>query len=139
MHFTAGFYAGSNSLLRIDSKTDVPSTLASYNTGVLDMHGLTIPTDRDGRISARLKMPSVRPYVGVGISTGGMDRELVVFAVRLGAMYKGNNGMTIAGPGGEDVEIDYWSSDHSFARMTAWNRNWPVLPLLTLNLYLRLF
>ncbi len=139
IHFTAGAYAGSNTLLKIYSRTEVTGPLASYNAGVLEMNGMTIPTDRNGKIAARLKMPAVRPYVGVGISTGRMDSDLVIFSARLGAMYKGSKGMTIAGPDGKDVEVDYWSSDTYHSRLVRWNKKCAVAPMLTLSLYIRLF
>ncbi len=138
-HFTAGFYAGSASMLRIYNMTDVPAPLASYNVGVLEMNGMTIPTNRDGRISARLRMPAVRPYAGVGISTGRMDSHIVNFAFRIGAMYKGDRGMTVTDPSGNEVEVDYWPSDKYHTRLVAWNKKCVVAPMLTFSLYFRIF
>ncbi len=138
-HFTAGAYAGSNNLLKVYSYTPVNTGLASFNAGVLEMKGLTIPTDRNGMIDARLKMAAVRPYLGVGISTGRMNSDFVVFSFRLGAMYKGNNGVTVEGPDGSDVEVDYWPTDDVYSRLVKWNKKCPVAPMLSLSLYFRIF
>ncbi len=139
LHFTAGTFVGSNSLLTISGKTPVPEALASYNTGVMEIHGLTIPTNKDGRIEGRVRTPAFKPCIGVGISTGRIHSRKVVFTADICAMYKGKGGMTIEAPDGSDVEVDYWRSFSEMSRLVAWNKKSPVAPLLTLRLTFRLF
>ncbi len=138
-HFTAGIYAGSRRLLHIYNETPVPDALAAYNAGVVEIHGLTIPVDAKGEIEATIALPAVRPYVGVGINTARLSNDNVYFGVDLGVMYKGNKGMIVDGPGGEEMEVDYWRSEHYLARMTAWNKKCVVAPLLSFHLFIRIF
>ncbi len=139
VYFIAGAYAGSNSLLKVYSDDIMPSELALCNTGVVELHGVTIPTDRNGRIEARVKMPAVRPYLGAGISTGRMASDRVIFSFDVGVMYKGRNGMTIEGADGNDVEVGYWRSDHYISSMVSWNKKCAVAPLISLRLFVKIF
>ncbi len=140
VHFTAGTYAGTSTILHVYNIDVVPYSLGSYNTGVLEMQGMAIPTDRDGKIDARLKLPPVRPYLGVGIATGRMfERKGVNVDFNFGVMYKGNNGMTITGPGGRDVEIDYYPSSEKPARLIEWSKRFPVSPVISVRVFCRIF
>ncbi len=138
-HFTAGIYAGAMSILKVYSNTSIPEALSSYDTGIVELYGLTIPTDRNGEISAKLKQPAVRPYAGIGINTGRMRSNRVYASFDLGIMYKGNKGMTITGPDGKDVEIDYWHSENTLARMVKWNKKCVIAPLLSIRLFVKIF
>ncbi len=137
-HFTAGAYAGTRRLLHMYGSTPIPDALAEYNVGVAEIHGLTIPTDKDGEIDAAVMMPAVRPYVGVGVSSARMDAEPIYVTFDLGVMYKGDGGMMIAGPDGK-VEVDYWRSEHYISRMAAWSKKCVVAPLLSLRFFVRIF
>ncbi len=134
-HFTAGAYAGSNRLLTVCNTVAVPEELASYDTGVAEIYGLAIPTDKNGKIAASLRMPAVRPYLGVGISTGRMACHRVRADIDLGVMYKGRRGMSIEAPDGSEVEIGYWRSDHYLARMVEWNKKCAVAPVLSFRFF----
>ncbi len=136
-HFTAGFYAGTSAILKIHNRTPIPEALASYDKGVVEMYGLAIPTDRNGRIDAKLKQPPVRPYAGVGIGRAFANRVNVT--ADFGVMYKGRKGMTIEGPDGNDVEVGYWKSNSKIARLVSWNKRCAVAPLLSVRLFVKIF
>ncbi len=136
-HFTAGLFAGSGTLLHIHNSTPVPEALASYDKGIVEMHGVTIPTDKDGKIDAKVKIPAVRPYVGIGIGRP-FDRRVNVTA-DLGIMYKGRNGLTVSAPDGSRVEADYWRSNSYISRMVRWNKKCIIAPLLSVRLFVKIF
>ncbi len=136
-HFTAGAYAGSTSILNIYNTTPVPVNFDKYDRAIVEIHGVTIPTDKDGKINAELRMPAVRPYIGVGI--GRPNNRRVNIIADLGIMYKGRQGMTIAAPDGSRIEVADWHSDHYIARMDSWARKCAVAPLLSVRLFVKIF
>ncbi len=136
-HFTAGVYAGNNKLLRVYNTTPVPEILEVYDKGVVEIHGVAIPVDKDGEINAEVRIPAVRPYLGVGIGRAFSRRVNV--AADLGVIYKGREGMTICAPDGSRVEVGYWDSNNYMSRMTQWNRKCIVAPLLSVRMFVTIF
>jgi len=140
---TAGAYAGARRILSIQNKEPFLDE-EDWGSAGLKIGDIVVTTDDRGIAQANLKVLPVRPYLGIGVGNAIRADRRVCFNVELGACYTGGYKIMATGTNlqtGESGEVTATSAvlnnedDGLVDKISAF----PVLPLLKMGLYIRLF
>ncbi len=93
-HITAGAYFGNGDIMGLDLDSNMPAAIADYNATHpddpigLELGDYLLTPDSKGRISGRLKVKKVKPYVGIGIGRG-VPKKRIGFKFDVGCVFWG--------------------------------------------------
>lgn len=150
-HFTVGAYFGSGKFLH--TQTDLSKVLnpADYATLAIAYNQLKISTDPKGFVDldAKMKIGSVVPYVGVGFGRAIKPGSRVRVTFDMGVLITGGmkiqsyNYVNLEGKAEPVIVISKALTDENGRQL---DNGWvdkiagiPVLPMLKLNVFVRLF
>ena len=144
---TAGAFIGSGKLVSLLIDTRDILGPEDYTTAV-GWRGATISTDKDGFGHADLVVPKVLPYLGIGFGRSVDPEKRVAFTFDLGAAYTGGIKFTLydySNPAvvqSSVVTSDTFIDDNGKALDEGWVDKvsaFPVLPMLKMGLFVRIF
>ncbi len=146
-HFVAGAFIGSGKLVGgcLDGSKAIPQE--DYKTGI-GMNGITISSDEKGMVYADAAVLKVLPYLGLGFGRGLNPNKRVTFSFELGVVYTGGIKATVydySNPSGVQSHVvtskDLIADDGKQMDGGVIDKvsGIPVLPMMKLGLYVRLF
>ena len=146
-HFTVGMYISDPKLLNVD--VDASTVLksdeyASYYMLLNDSDpNSRISSDKNGHIMADIKYNVVRPYFGIGFGRGIRPGKRVSTTVDLGVVYAGNPKIesydyTLSNEGKPVVLTSAMLQNKDKGIVDLYNKI-PVLPVVKVNIYIRIF
>lgn len=148
-HFTVGVYMGSGRIL--NAPADLRNVLdpSDYATLAFSYGKLKVSTDEKGYLTFDEKMGTVRPYVGIGFGRAIKPDSRVRVTFDMGAIITGGtklqtyNYVNLEGKAEAVAITSEMLTDKEGKMMDdGWiNKitNFPVLPMLKLNVFVRLF
>ncbi len=147
-HFTAGFFVGWNNLIQL--KGDLRETFAREDWGTLAVkyNGIVASTDKNGYAHIDGRINNLLPYLGVGFGRAVTDNSRVRFTADLGIAYTGGIQFRIYNYVHSEPTWTVLRSEHlvnrhkePLDREKYLNRlsDFPLLPMLHLNLYIKIF
>lgn len=148
-HFTVGLYIGSGKFLH--AQADISRVLdpSDYATLAFTYDKITVSTDPKGVVNLDNKMGNVIPYVGIGVGRAVRPGSRVSVGFDLGALITGRtrfqtyNYVNLEGKAQPVVlSSELLADEQGNYRDGGWiNKltSFPVLPMLKLNVFIRLF
>lgn len=146
-HFTVGLYFADPKLFAVDvdaSKVLKPEEYASYYIQLNENDPKTrISSDPQGHIKADLSYNVVRPYFGIGFGRGIRSDKRVSTTVDLGVVYAGNPKVqsydyTLSAEGKPVVFTSAMLQNKDNGIIDTFCKI-PVLPVVKVNIYIRIF
>lgn len=146
-HFTVGLYFADPKLFAVDidaSKVLKQDEYASYYIQLNEnMPESRISSDAKGHIKADLTYNVVRPYFGIGFGRGIRFDKRVSTTVDLGVVYAGNPKIQsydyTLNPDGKPVVLTSEMLDNKDKGFINAFSKIPVLPVVKVNIYIRIF
>lgn len=146
-HFTVGLYFADPKLLAVDvdaSKVLKQDEYASYYLQLNENDPKTrISSDKEGHIKADLSYWTVRPYFGIGFGRGIRSDKRVSTTVDLGVVYAGNPKVQsydyTLSDAGKPVVFTSEMLDNKDKGIINTISNIPVLPVVKVNIFIRIF
>lgn len=147
-HFTVGAYFGGGKFLHADG--DLSSVLKEedFATMAISYGSASVSTDKKGHIYADAKIGAVTPYVGIGFGRAIKPGSRVRVSFDMGALITGGIKLQtynyIRNENGDSVVLS--SKDMVDSNGRQYDNGWvdkiskfPVIPMLKLNVFVRLF
>ena len=149
--FVVGAIFGSGKMVK--GKIDLRDVVAPTDWGTAgSLNGVKYgSTDREGYGYFDINVPKVLPYLGVGFGRSVDVLNRVSFTCELGAAYTGGNDVVIYDYSNPNGPVGYSVTSQDFVEATKDNKDWdyekvvdalintPVLPILKVSLFVRLF